>query len=66
MTKAYSYACRDCEGMEACPANIVAETRDELWQLMVHHARIAHEENPADWDEETTSYLYTLVREIEV
>ena len=66
MTKAYSYACRDCEGMEACPASIVAETQDELWQLMGHHARIAHEENPADWDEETTSYLHTLVREVEV
>jgi len=34
MTKAYSYACRDCEGMEFCPANVTAETKDEVWQLM--------------------------------
>jgi len=66
MTKAYSYACKDCEGMEACPASIVAETRDELWQLMEYHARIAHEENPEDWDDETKLYLGTLVREVEV
>jgi hypothetical protein len=66
MVKAYSYACRDCEGMEACPASIVAETRGELRQLMGHHARIAHQENPADWNEETRDYLETLIKEIKV
>ena len=25
---AYSYACADCEGMEACPGKVVAETED--------------------------------------
>ena len=50
MTTAYSYACRDCEGMEACPASVTAATRKELWQLMGHHARISHDENPDDWD----------------
>ena len=44
MTKAYTYACRDCEGMEACPASIVAETHAELWEMIGHHARIAHGE----------------------
>mgnify|MGYP003951875455 CR=1 FL=1 len=66
MTKAYSYACRDCEGMEACPASIVAETKDELWQLMSHHASIAHGENPADWDQETRDYLETLIKTVTV
>jgi len=28
---AYSYACADCEGMEACPGKVVAETEDEVW-----------------------------------
>jgi len=65
MANAYSYACKDCEGMDACPASIVAETRDELWELMGHHARIAHDENPADWDGETKEYLEALIREVE-
>lgn len=66
MTRAYSYACRDCEGMEACPASMVAETKEELWELMGHHARIAHGENAEDWDAETVDYLKTLIREVEV
>lgn len=61
----YSYACRDCEGMEACPASIVAETRDELWEMIGHHARIAHGENADDWDRETVDYLKTLIRTVE-
>lgn len=65
MTTAYSYACRDCEGMEACPASIVAETRDELWEMIGHHARIAHGENADDWDRETVDYLKTLIRTVE-
>lgn len=66
MTKAYSYACRDCEGMEACPASMTAETKEELWQLTELHARIAHDENPADWDAETRAYLETLIKEVDV
>lgn len=65
MTTAYSYACRDCEGMEACPASIVAETRDELWEMIGHHARIAHGENADDWDRETVNYLKNLIRTVE-
>jgi len=66
MTKAYSYACRDFEGMEACPASVVAETKDEVWKLAGHHAQIAHNENPDDWDKETRDYLDTLIKEVEV
>ena len=64
MTKSYSYACRDCEGMEACPASVTAETKAEVWQLMGLHARIAHGENPDDWDQATRAYLDTLIREV--
>ncbi|MEP2557811.1 MAG: DUF1059 domain-containing protein [Rhizobiaceae bacterium] len=66
MTKAYTYSCRDCEGMEACPASIVAETHAELWELIGHHARIAHSEDANDWDQETKDYLESLIREVEV
>ena len=66
MTKAYSYSCRHCEGMEACPASIVAETKEELWEMIGHHARIAHGENADDWDQETREYLDSLILEVEV
>ncbi len=66
MVTAYSYACRDCEGMEACPASFVAETREEVRELMSQHARIAHDENPAEWDAETRNYLETLIKPVEI
>ena len=66
MTKAYSYSCRHCEGMEACPASLVAETKHEVWTLMELHAQVAHEENPADWEGETREYLATLIRSVSV
>ena len=66
MTKAYSYSCRHCEGMEDCPATIVAETKEELWEMIGHHARIAHNENHDDWDQETRAYLESLIEETEV
>ena len=66
MTKAYSYACRDCEGMEACSASVTAETKEEVWDLMGLHARIAHGENPDDWDAETRTYLDSLIKEVSV
>ncbi len=52
--------------MEACPASIVAETKDELWKLMELHARIAHDEDASDWDEPTRDYLDTLIRPVSV
>lgn len=66
MADAFSYACRDCEGMEACPASVTAATKDEVWQLMEAHARIAHDENPAEWDQETRDYLGTLIKPVSV
>ena len=62
MAKAYSYACRDCEGMESCPGEVVAATKDEVWKLMELHAVIAHEEDPSSWDTETRKYLGTLIK----
>ena len=64
--KAYSYQCRDCEGMEACPASLVAETEAELWQLIGHHAAIAHGEAASDCDDATTQYLETLIKPVTV
>ena len=66
MTKAYSYSCRDCEGMEACPATVTAETVDEVKELTALHAKIAHGEDAAQWDAETRDYVLSLIREVEV
>ncbi len=66
MAKAFSYACRDREGMAACPASVFAETKDEVWKLMELHAQVAHDENPADWDGETRAYLATLIKPVNV
>lgn len=64
MAQAYSYACKDCEGMEDCPASVTAKTKDEVWSLMELHAKIAHGEDPADWDGETREYLGTLIKAV--
>ena len=62
MSKVYTYACRDCEGMEACPGEVSAATEDEVWKLMELHAVIAHGEDPSSWDHETREYLGTLIK----
>ena len=62
MSEAYTYACRDCEGMEACPGEVTAATKDEVWKLMELHAVIAHGETPSAWDGETREYLGTLIK----
>ena len=61
---AYSYACADFEGMEACPGKVVAETEEELWQLIGLHAKIAHNENASEWDDETRAHLKTLIKTV--
>ena len=66
MTTTYSYACRDCEGMEACPASFVTETQEELWKLMELHAAIAHSENPSDWTDDVRDSVGTLIKRHEV
>lgn len=63
MTKTYSYACCDCEGMEACPGKVIAETKNEVWKLMELHAAVAHKEDAANWDSDTRAYLETLIKE---
>lgn len=62
MNTAYSYACRDYEGMETCPGKVVAATESEVWKLMELHAVIAHGEDPSSWDKKTRQYLGTLIK----
>lgn len=62
MATAYSYACKDYPGMEACPGKVVAETEDEVMKLVEVHAAVAHGEDPADWSEEDRNYLKSLIR----
>jgi predicted small metal-binding protein len=50
--------------MEACPGKVVAETEDEVWKLMELHAKIAHDENANEWDDETQAYLKTLIKTV--
>jgi hypothetical protein len=61
---AYSYACADCDGMEACSGEVVAETEDEFWKLMGMHAKIAHDEDASQWDDETLAYLKSLIKPV--
>ena len=61
---AYSYACADWEGMEACPGKVVAETEDEVWKLIELHAKIAHDEDANQWDDETRNHLKTLIKTV--
>ena len=61
---AFSYACADCEGMETCPGRVVAATEEEVWSLMELHAKIAHNENANEWDDETRPYLKTLFKTV--
>ena len=62
MAKTHSYACGDYPGMEACPAQVTAETEDEVWKLMELHASVAHGEDPAAWSDEDRVYLKTLIK----
>ena len=59
---AYSYACKDYEGMEDCPGKVVAATADEVWKLMELHAVVAHGEDPSTWDDDTRKYVKTLIK----
>ncbi len=62
MAKVYSYACADYPGMENCPAHFHVETRDELMDIMVKHAIVAHGESPEDWSAEDREKLRTLIK----
>ncbi len=50
--------------MEACPGKVVAETKEEVWELIGLHAKIAHNENASEWDDETQAYIRTLVKSV--
>lgn len=62
MANAYSYACKDYPGMEACPGRVIAETEDEVWKLMELHASVAHGEDPAAWSDDDRIYLKSLIK----
>jgi len=64
MSVAYSYACKDCEGMEDCPGKVVAASEEEVWKLMELHAVVAHGEDPSSWDEATRDYLAKLIKTV--
>jgi predicted small metal-binding protein len=50
--------------MAACPGKVVAETEEEVWKLMELHAKVAHDENASEWDEETRAYLKSLIKTV--
>jgi hypothetical protein len=62
MASAYTYACKDYPGMEACPGSVTAETEGEVIKLMELHAAIAHGEDPNAWSDEDRTYLKTLIK----
>ncbi len=62
MTMAYSYACKDYPGMEACPGKVVAETKDEVVKLAELHAVVAHGEDPSSWTQEDRTLLASLIK----
>ncbi len=47
--------------MEACSGLVVADTDDELWQLIELHARVAHDEDPAQWSTEGRQVVADLI-----
>ena len=61
MPKSYTYACREFPGMESCPGEVTAETREELIELVESHARIAHGEKPEDWSESDRATFAGLI-----
>ena len=62
MADAYSYACKDYPGMEACPGKVVAKSKGEVIKLVELHAVVAHGEDPCDWSEEDRAFLATLIK----
>lgn len=60
----YSYSCSEFPGMESCPGRFIAETADEVLQLVELHARIAHGEDPAAWPEDDRRQVRDLIRPV--
>ena len=57
MKTAYSYACKDYPGMEACPGQFIAETEAEVITHVALHTSVAHGEDPAAWSDDDKTYL---------
>ena len=62
MKTAYSYACKDYPGMEACPGSFTAQTEAELWKHIELHAATAHQEDPKQWSPEDRQTMKKLIR----
>jgi predicted small metal-binding protein len=62
IANAYTYACKDYPGMEACPGSVTAETEDEVMKLIELHAVVAHGEDPSQYTDEDWAYLKTLIK----
>ena len=61
---AFSYGCADCEGMETCFGEFVAETKIEVRKLMELRAKPAHAEDSGGWVDETRAYLKSLIKTV--
>ena len=62
MPENLSYKCADYPGMEECPFHVTTAGKDEIWQQLELHARVAHGENPDAWGKEDREYLDTLIK----
>jgi len=62
MKKTYSYACKDYPGMEECSGQFVAESEDEIRQLIELHARVAHGEEASAWSDDDRAQIRALIR----
>jgi predicted small metal-binding protein len=62
MKTAYSYACKDYPGMEACPGHFTAESEAEIMKHVELHASVAHGEDPAGWSQEVRTLLKSLIK----
>ena len=62
---AYSFACGEFPGMEACPGKFQAETEEELRQLVEAHAKIAHGEDVSAWSDEDKAQVTALIKTID-
>lgn len=63
MAKVYSYACADYPGMRECPAHFHVESKDELMDIMIRHAIVAHGDSPDDWSDEEREKLRSMIKE---
>jgi len=58
----FSYVCRELLGMETCPGEFYAATKDELLQHMDLHARVAHQQDSSAWPAEVTTAVRAVIR----